>query len=157
MVEREFHAWPKNQAMGSPTEMKHSDLIALPNMLSFVSNNLARRHLGHPHAEEAHQSDIRIIRFDKDKGPCRHRRDVSLRIIRTGRIKPLRRCLRIVGPVFHVRLCNPATYRTVPAVVTEGAQIGLVDCPVDEERCQIVVRKHVCDRIWLGFDPKFVA
>src|SRR5579863_3030148 len=132
VIKREAHAGPKNQAVGRPTEMKHPDLITFPDMLAFIGRDLARRYLGHAHAQETHQADIRVISFDEDNGPRRNRRDITLRIVRTGRIKPLRGCLRIVASVLYVRFDHPAIYRAVPAVITEGAQVGLVDCSADE-------------------------
>jgi len=87
MIKLEVHARPEDQAMGGPAEVEHTDLIAFVNVLAFVHCYLAGRDFGHSYGQDAHQPYIRVIRFDKDKSPCRHFRDVALRIIRARRVE----------------------------------------------------------------------
>ena len=78
MVELEINARPEYQTMGRSSEVEHANLIAFAHMLPFVHRQLTGGNFRHSNRHDAHQADIRIIRFDEDESPGRHGRDVAL-------------------------------------------------------------------------------
>ena len=68
---------------------------------------------------------------------------------RPGRVEAMRGGFGEVASVLHVGLHYRAVDRTVPAVIAERAQIGLVHRRAGEQRRQAIARQHVHDRVRL--------
>jgi hypothetical protein len=80
---------------------------------------------------------------------------VSVRVV--VRAEVLKQRLAIIRPRYDERLADHAGYGRVPAAVAERGYERLVDRPIYELRCEVVVREHVEDRIRLALDPELRA
>lgn len=58
--------------------MKHPQLFTPLHFLPNLDPDITRRHLGHPDRHQAHQSNLRVRRFDEDERTCGQRREVFL-------------------------------------------------------------------------------
>jgi len=131
-------------------------------VLAFLDRGLAGRHLGHSNPHETHQTDLGVIRFDKDDRTGSDDRDVfltralSILVRRMFRGKVFKERFREVGAVDYVRLFDGAGYRSVPSMVRQGGEEGLVNGSPDKLLGQRVLREHIDDRIRLSLDPELV-
>ena len=132
-------------------------------MLALLDGDGTRRDLRHADADERHEPDVCVVRFDEDDGPRCCRGDVALasrltlpvRAVGFGEVFEER--LGVVGSFLDEGLFDGAGDGTVPAVVAQRAEEGLVDCAADELGRERVESEHVEDRVGLAFEPEFVA
>ena len=58
--------FPKQQTVATSTEVEHTSLLSLFDMLALLNRNLARAHFVHANTYERHQADCRVVSFDED-------------------------------------------------------------------------------------------
>ena len=129
----------------------------------------------HADGEKGHEANAGVVGFDEDDGAGRDGGGVGLGFAGGDGVRRRRRLLltvrfvvvvvvgvgetvEIVGGIVSSRdaesFDDGAADGTVPAVVAEGAEVGLVDGPADELMGRFVAVEHVVERVRLTFEPK---
>jgi len=145
-----------------PPEMEHPNLVTLPDRAAWPDRDLARRHLCHPHGDEAHQADARVVGLDEDQGASGHCGDEGLREIGGSGVWPVgiyeshSGRLGVVSTRDQDGLHDLAIDGTVPAVIVGGAEESLINGPADELGGEGVIVEHMVERVRLSLQPKTV-
>ena len=148
--------------MRRPSEMEHSELLALSDHVVLHDGDVARGHLRHPDSDEAHQANGRVVCLDEDQGPSGQRRDECLgpvlrfgvRTLGIGESHAGR--LGVVHTGNRYDLLDDAIDGTVPTMVVERTEERLIDGPSDKVRREGVVVEHVVERVRLALHVEFV-
>ena len=67
--------------------MKHAELFALFDALTFINDDFVRRDLGHADEHHRHQADLRIVGFNEQQRARRDLREVTLRFVGAGGVE----------------------------------------------------------------------
>jgi len=148
--------WTEDEAMAGTSVMEHSELVAFLDLLTVVNCDLASGYLRHAYSNEAHQTDILVISFDKDNSPSSHLGDVWLRQVRCRWIQVRRRTEGEIRARHDEGLNNRTVDGTVPTMVASSAEEGLKDAASVPELVFPfgVVVDNVVSGVRLTFDPE---
>ena len=113
--------------------MEHAQLIARVHMLATRDRDLIRADLAHTNGDQSHQSNILTIGLNEDDRARRHTGDIRLGMVGPNGIWPtfgVGEVLEVVSGVVGARdlerFYNCAADRTVPTVIGESAEEGLI-------------------------------
>lgn len=162
----DIDAVAEHEAMRRATKVEHTDLITLVDMLAFLDAHMARRDLDHANTDEGHLADGRVVGFDYYDRAGGHGGKVGLSgddtlAVDVGVVLGVGNAsvqgLGEVGSVDDIGLDNLARDGSVPAVVAQSAEEGLVDGSADELVRDGITAEHILDGVRLLLDPEGVA
>jgi len=145
--------------------VEHTSLLTLLDVVTLLDGNLTGRDLVHADTDEGHEANGGVVGLDEDDGSCGEGAQVTLTgrdtvcvdLLCVGVTKTFEQRLAEVCAVLDVSLLDGAADGSVPAVVRESRQEGLVDGTVGELLGQAVVGEHVSDTVRLALDPESVS
>lgn len=153
-------------------------------MLARFNRKVDAGHLRNADVDDRHESDGRIIALDVDNSTSSDLRDEALGFVGSGGVSfwslafsfvgetrfpsriwdapsPCTEAFPVVLGVISARLVvdfdDCPTNRTVPTMIAQCTEEGLIDCPTSEFGGKGILSKHVDQRVRLGFQPEGVA
>lgn len=161
----DLDALAEEQAVRGTTEVEHTSLLSLLDVLALLDGDLASGNFVHTDTNECHETNGWVVGLDEDDGTSSQGGQVTLTSGDTVCVnlfcvwvtETLEERLTEVCAVLDVGLLDGTADGCVPAVVRQGRQESLVDSATSKLLGQRVVSEHVRDAVWLTLDPELVA